>query len=576
VLVLLVVAVFEWPKPPKPSSEITTVRAGQEEGGERGFGIHAQAGVLEARNNFSTTTSSSKRPNARFCARSIIIRNISDHLLLDKVCRLMRDEIVKLPYVEQVEYRPAGAKIDNAASQADVVIVVDAHDITEGGIGPKRKFGANISCHVGSGPTETSHRMNVSRAPVINFSMNGDLTHSSTFKGIESRRARYKQQSENIAKQLVEAITKQFDKWVEEHGLLPELPEYMYGREVTDVEFEFLGQRGANMLGHGGGLLYNFWAAWSYEDQRSSDEAFREVRDILREQGWSGGDYLDENGKHRRDHLTMSKGNDYMQILRERPRRRTGMIVHGEDKDPEEKLPIVVEYSSLFTSEQIDDVVGRLFASEADIETKLIFADLSSDESVKQLLLDAVESQQVKTMEGYLLIGRHYAGRDEMAKATDALMMARAMSRAESKHNPASNEMKALAKKIGDESLAKAEVGVEYYRRAGFIDMSVMDDGVEYERAAGEPLMFCAMPADEEGVEKTRIKTIALRIDEVIGSEDQYEVTTVTKQGGSSSTAKRGLTEHIILRDSVAHRVWFTLDVEKLAGERFRLTVRKN
>jgi hypothetical protein len=193
--------------------------------------------------------------------------------------------------------------------------------------------------------------------------------------------------------------------------------------------------------------------------------------------------------------------------------------------------------------------LGKLFASEADLDTKLIFENFSSDEGVKQLLFDSVESQQVKTMDGYLLIGRYYADRDQMAKATQALMMARAMGRAERKHNPASNETKELAKKIGDESLAKAEVGVEYYQRAGFIDISTLVDDVVYERAADEPLMFYAVPADEEGIDKAKIKTFVMRISKVIGTEDEYEVVKITKEGGGSSVGKRGLDGSIYLHD---------------------------
>jgi hypothetical protein len=271
----------------------------------------------------------------------------------------------------------------------------------------------------------------------------------------------------------------------------------------------------------------------------------------------------------------MSKGDEHMEVFRERGRRDGGGIFDGDDGDLEKKLPIIVEYSSPFTNEQMDDVLGRLFASEAALDTKLMFENFSSDENVRQLLLDAVESQQVKTMDGYLLIGQHYAGKDDTAKATEALMMARAMGRAEKKHNPLSSEIKALAKKIGDESLAKAEVGVEYFRRAGFVDLSTANDGTEYERTADEPLMFYAVSADEEGVEKTRLKTIVLRISRAAGTEDQYEVETITKQGGSSSTGKRGLNGSIILHDSMGHKVWLTLNVERLEGERFRLTVRK-
>ena len=494
VLVLVILGVFELPSLKGQKREVSVVHSGQEKKKEGGFQGHV--GVLEANNGLSTSTSSSTSGNARFCARSIVIRSKSDHLLIDKVCRFMQKNIVKLPYVDQVAYWPAGAETNNPESQADIMMVVDARKITESGIGINHKLEAEILCFAGTEPVEKHHHTHYSNTPpLIRFSMNNNLRHSSIFKGIESSKAKYKQQSENIGKQLVEAITKQFDKWIEEHGLLPELPEYMYGREVVEVEFEFL--RNAKLLYRSGGLLMNCCAVWSYEDERVNAEMFMKVRDMLREQGWHGGDSLDKERKHKLESFTMSKGSDHIQIFRMRGRSDSGGILYGDQEGLDKKLPVVVEYLSLFTNEQINDVLMKLFVSEADLDTKLIFENLSSDESVKQLLFDAVESQQVKTMDVYLLIGRYYANRGEMSKVTEALKMARVMGRAERKPNPASNEIKSLSEKIGDESLAKAEIGVEYYQRAGFIDISTVDNGIAYERSVDEPLMFYALPAGE-------------------------------------------------------------------------------
>jgi hypothetical protein len=329
------------------------------------------------------------------------------------------------------------------------------------------------------------------------------------------------------------------------------------------------------MIHQSTGLLTNCNAVWSYEDQRTNVEAFREARDILRRQGWSGGNGLDAEGQHERESFTMSKGDEHMQIFRMRGRKDSGGIISGDDESLEKKLPIIVEYLSLFTNEQINDVLEKLFASETDLDTKLIFENFASDENVKQLLLDSVESQQVKTMDGYLLIGKYYANKDETAKATDALMMARAMGRAESEHNPNSNEIKQLAKKIGDDSLAKADVGIEYYQRAGFMDISTVKDGAVYERAADEPLMFYTILAEKEGDQDTDIRTIVIRIKKLTGMEDQYEVQKITKQRNTSSHSNNGLAGTISLYHPADHEELLRLNVEKLEDERFKLTVRK-
>ncbi|MEJ2703332.1 MAG: hypothetical protein P8Z79_12905 [Sedimentisphaerales bacterium] len=571
-LVLVVVGVFELPKPDRQKNEATVLYAGQDKDKEKGLNFHAQAGVLESNNSLSTGTSSTTSGNAKLVAGSIIIRNESHHVLIDKACRFMQAKLVELPYVEKVEYWPSGVEMSDPLNRADIVIAVDAHKITEGGFGINRKLQAEISCYAGTEPVETFHHTHYHNSPPrINFSMNNNLTHNSLFKGFESSKAKYEQQSKDIGQQLVGAITKQFEKWIEKYGLMPELPEYMYGREGNEVEFDFLKDRNALLLHHSGGLLNNFYTVWSYEDERPNVEAFRDVCEILREQGWAGGYGGKESGKrneHKIESFTMSKGDDHIQIFRMRGRKDSGGIINGDDESLEKKLPIIVEYQSLFTNEQIDDVLGKLFASEADLDTKLIFENYSFDKGVKQLLLDSVRSQSIKTMDGYLMVGRYYAHEDETAKATEALMMARALGRAEQDHGPSSNEIRKLAKKIGDESLAKVAIGIEHYKRAGFIDLSTVQDGAVYERAVDEPLMFYSVADDGNN-----IKTITIRISKVAGKEDQYETQIIKKQPGSTSVSNSGLAERVFLLRGDEGQRSLRLDIDKLENERFKLTV---
>jgi hypothetical protein len=258
-----------------------------------------------------------------------------------------------------------------------------------------------------------------------------------------------------------------------------------------------------------------------------------------------------------------------------RGRSDSGGILYGDREGLEKKLPIVVEYLSLFTREQVNDVLSKLFTSESELDTKLIFSKFNLDEHLKDLLYEAVESQEVKTMDGHLLIGQYYADEGEMSKATEALKIARVMGRTERKHNPASNEIKLLAKKIGDESLAKDEIGIEYYQRAGFVDFSTVDEGVVYERAVNEPLMFYKVTADEEDAEKAGIKTFVVKISKVVGEEGKYRVEIITKQGGGSSHRRREISSRIYLRDLFGSKEFLGLDVDRLEGERFKLTVRR-
>jgi len=576
VLVFGIMSVFELPHP-VPEKRHTTLRHGDIPPEKRHrLSLGAQAGVLEAKNGMNSSTSSSTSGHARFSAKRISIRCESSHTLMDKVCRVMQQKMAALPYVEAVDYWPYGIDQTDSFSRADVYMVIRAHNLSEKAFGIHRKGDADISCYIGDQPEPKYHHTSRGSAPTLHFSMNARLQHRSVFKGFESQPWKYKQQSINIAQQFLDTITKQFDKWIKQYGLIPELPEYMYGTGTMEVPFDFLKHRNATCLHRSEGLLKNSCIVWRYEDDRNNSEAFSEVRDLLKAQGWRGGHALDEEGDHRLESFTMSREDSHIQIFRQRGRDEHGGILYGDQETSAEKLPIIVEYVSLFSREQIDDALRQLFASDVDIETKLLFENTSHHAQVKQLLLDSVKSQQVKTMQGYLWVGRYHASQKDMDLATGALMLAKAMSRTVREHHPAKNEFKSLAKQIGDESLAAAEIGVEYFQRAGFMDISAVDHGTVFERALNDPLMFYLRPAalkkEDEG---TSIKTIIIRIASATGDKTQRQVETITKAANQSSSRIGGLSENILIHTPVIQEGSFRLKIKELEGDRFKLTVIK-
>lgn len=573
VLVVLVIGIFERPQPNEPTREMTTVRSGQKDAQKKGF--RAQVGELRSNNGMTTATSSGNTGHAKFCADTVVIHTDSDHLLIDKVCRIMQRQIAELPYVQEVQYWPAGTRTREPLSRGDVFVTVDARAVSIREFGIKRTVGVNLFCQVGSEPVEKHRHSYYSYSPpMIRFSMNCHLDHTSVYKGFETRKARYQQQSENIAEQFVEAMSKQFGKWIEEEGLLPDLPDYLYSHGPNVVTFEFLDDKDATLVYHSGGLLIGSRTFWTYEDERPNIETFREIRDRLQAEGWRGGYQLDRQRKPDRtpQSFTMRRDDERLQVFRTSGRRDSGGILQGDSETLEKKLPVAVEHLTLLPGERVTELLGRFFKSDADFDAKLIFEDFCREEGLEQLLVDSIESARVKTMDGFLAVGRFYAEHDEPNGAVDALMMARTLRRADRQHNPAENEIKSLAERIGDESLAKTELSAEYFNRAGFIDLADVNDPAVFERGVNEPLLFYATPTDGS---QEKIETIAITIGYVPGTEDQYEVTTVEKAPGSSSVGTRGLTQVVFFNDPSESGKMFHLETETLGDDRFKLTFRK-
>jgi hypothetical protein len=105
------------------------------------------------------------------------------------------------------------------------------------------------------------------------------------------------------------------------------------------------------------------------------------------------------------DHLcvfqSMSKQSNHIQVFRKRGRNEHGGILYGDQETFEDKLPIIVEYVSLFSKTQIDDALRQLFASDVDIETKLLFENTSHNDQVKQRLLASVKFKDRRTVREY-------------------------------------------------------------------------------------------------------------------------------------------------------------------------------
>jgi hypothetical protein len=132
------------------------------------------------------------------------------------------------------------------------------------------------------------------------------------------------------------------------------------------------------------------------------------------------------------------------------------------------------------------------------------------------------------------MLARYWADRGEMEKGRESLLRARAMQRTEKGHNVRAEEIKNLAKKLGDESLADVPVTEEIFREMGFINIEQITEPMEIERSINEPVLFYQRLDDGE------LKTFALR---VIRSQEPsysvpYQLLTVESQKGSSSSSE--------------------------------------
>lgn len=573
--IAVILIFFELPSFTRHAGPVTIgEKAGHDSDNESGLNLEASAGKLVSNNQYSTSVFSSHSPNARLNVRTILILCQDDHPLLDKTARLLQEQLAALPYVRNVTYYPPSEAVAIEQMLPDVFLMLAMPRLDESRSLAGRKLNAVITVNAGRtlypGHSHTSYS---NSPPVIDFGVQSTLNHESSFTGIESRQARYKQQAENIAKQIGKSLTDQFNKWKDEHGLMPDLPDHLYGVSLAPPELPFLQGDYARRLFSGGGLMLNNHTTWMFTDDRPTLEVLKDCRDQLAQLGWRGGQELDRESKYPIENMTMSRGDEHIQIFR---RRRldadSGRAIFEDADKTAAPMPMIVNYRSLFDADQMETAMNRLLDSDVDLETVMIFEHLIRSEEQKQQLLSRIERCPVQSMRGCLSMAKFYADQKRLEKAKAAFFRARALARTEKQHNPEPNRFKSLAKKLGDESLADANVDLEYYSEAGFTDLTGKTEPVAIERNPNEPAAFCI--ANDKG----EICTVVLTIQPAeLPSQNpqtppQYQLTQITKTTGSSSV---GTNPYCPGPTSIYMREYGLdlVNIEPLPNNRFRFTI---
>ena len=475
----------------------------------------------------STSAGSGERLNTR----NILLICQSLHHLLDRAMREFQKSLVQLPYVSKVAYYPYGTRPKPGGYLPDVFITINMPQVNEKTFLRSRYFKAIIKWTAGSSIfAGTSNSVNNYTPPVVKFDIESQLEHESKMFGIESSRAKYKLAADGICREMIKSIGKQFENLLDKYGQMPKPPEILNGTYHEPPEFSFLKGDKIEQLISGNGLLKNNHTLWRFAEKRETDKALAAFRDELKTLGWGQEDL----GK---EYLRMQKGNEHIYIFRQRRRdSKAGTFFWSESEKTASETSLIANYESYLTSDQMKKAMDALLDCNMEIKTVLIFEKYFSTSQQHERLRSIIEQSPVYTLDGCLMLARYWTDRGEMEKGRESLLRARAMQRTEKGHNVRAEEIKNLAKKLGDESLAEVPVTEEVFREMGFINIEQLTEPMEIERSINEPVLFYQRLDDGE------LKTFALW---VIRSQKPsysvpYQLLTVESQKGSSSSSENG------------------------------------
>ncbi len=489
-------------------------------------GFEAHTGVMQGKSNVQTFSSVGADGGGRvsMCSMMLICQN--PHRLLDRVARQFQKSLVELPYVDKVVYYPYGTRPEPGVLLPVVFITIDMPKFNEKILLRSRHIRGTIkweaSTSILPGP---SYKAGANGPLLVQFDIESQLDHESRMVGVESRAARYKLEANDIAGEMVESIGKQFENLLDKYGLLPATPQTLNGTYHEPPESAFLKASSAEQLISGRGLLQNNHTIWWFAEERTADEALRAYRDELKTAGWT-------QEQLTKEFLRMLKDNESIYVHQPRFHdAQAKAMVWSKLEIPNSATPMVVHYESCLNDEQMKKAMDSLLGCDAQFETLLVFEKYFRTAEQRKRLISIIEKSPVCTLDSCLLLANFWAKSGDTAKGRDVLLHARAMERAEKGHNTRSQEIKSIAKKLGDETLAEVPLTESVLLDVGFTNAEKLGEPLEIERRLNEPVLFYRR-LDAGG-----FQTLALR---VIRSREQsshapYQLLTVQKHKGSSN-----------------------------------------
>jgi hypothetical protein len=531
----VVLVLFEWPfsgykdEPVVILSQTEEEKPAEQNESLGGFEIHA--GTIEAKNSVHTLSSTSAGGGARVSTRNIMLICQNPHRLLDRTTREFQKSLIQLPYVDKVTYYPFGTWPKPGGLLPDVFITIDMPEVNENNFICGRKLKVAIKWKAGSsmfaGP---SHSVRTYTPPVVKFDIESQLDHDSKMMGIESPQAKYKLEANNISREMIKSISKQFENLLDKYDRLPKLPETLHGTYHEPPEFSFLKDAMAERLISGRGLFKNNHTIWRFADERGTDEALTAYRDELNTLGWAEEDLSKE-------YLRMQKANEHIYIFRQRRHdQETGTVVGSKPDKPTSRTPMIAHYESYLSSDQMQKTMDAFLSGDVDMKTLLVFEKYFRTPQQRERLRSIIEQSPVHTLDGCLVLAYYWADRGEMDKARESLLRARAMQYAEKEHNVKAQEIKSLAKKLGDEGLAEVPVDEKILSEMGFMNIEQLTESLKIEKALDEPVLFYRR------LDNDQLQTFALRVihSREPSSSVPYQLLTVEKRKDSSSSSETG------------------------------------
>ncbi|MFA9480388.1 hypothetical protein ACERK3_19120 [Phycisphaerales bacterium AB-hyl4] len=452
--------------------------------------LEMQVGAIEARNTFTRATTSGTSSHARLAASHIVLINTSDHPLMRRVGRRLRDELISLSFVDRVTYIDTEQWSLTDAPRGDLYFVLSLtdHDI-RGFVPTGRTLEAEIKLEGGQQPWGAwYHTMRPDAPPLVGFRVRSTLNHHSLTRGLETAAARYTLAINSIAEQLADGLRKELSSLAGKQGLLPALPDAFYGQATPlATDLPLIAADGVPPLGNPGLLLHHD-TMWATVVDRP-DDAIEAQRALLEAAGWT----IVTDDHDRPDVLSFvqaTRGNETLNVL------TPVMPASGKERSGT-RQQLVFHYQQRFSPADVEAAVDTLLVDHAPLSTLLMFSRHMT-RAQRERYFEMAANMDTRDPRVLIELGRHHYRQDNTEPAMHALQ--RVMVMTGLSEHATTQDIQRLGREITGDQNWRIPSFLPADLDAGGFHRLTPGATVETEVGLGEPVLYYV--ASNSGVQR--------------------------------------------------------------------------
>ncbi|MCL2640388.1 MAG: hypothetical protein FWD53_06050 [Phycisphaerales bacterium] len=421
---------------------------------------------VEANDNINSSSSVIRQSNARFVANRIWLRpqgNNVDHLLLKKIVEQLKDSLAADSQVEEVRVAERWEQQGPGGGPEvlpDLTIRIRLDNLNESSSLTARTLELDLKLDLSSSVVSNNYGYtDESTPPTARISWNAVLQHRSTSTGDGVGAARYQLTSKHLADKVAEDLKKQFAKWREDNGTLPDIPpEFVlpYTPLPTDLNFLSTSPFSATRLITGNGLLLHNRTVWTWQDSRPANEVLDDLVARLGPESEKGWRVIDRSPKPDRPEVLMAPN---LRMWRDRCMIQA-FVEPSEALNPTTISPTTspttwyLSYDDRASQVELTAIWQKLINQDQWRETARLFAFVLPS-AIREQYFTRLESLSDKAADEWLALTEYYHyTKKETPQALHALACAAILDDLDTKPSLAAR-ITELAKKLGDEELPK-------------------------------------------------------------------------------------------------------------------------